>query len=255
VPGKVITELDGHIGMVELDGPEPNYLHGALVEELVDAVGTLDRNTQCRVIVLCASGRHFCAGANFGEGGIGPDRPSAARRLYGAAARLFDAGVPVIAAVQGAAVGAGLGLACSADFRVASRLSRFHANFTLLGFHPGFALSVTLPAIVGPQRAMDLLFSGRRIGGAEAAAMGLVDRLADDGAERAVAFEWAAEIAAAAPLAVRAVKKTLRTELAAAARVAMEHELAAQTWLWETEDSRIGIEAAAQRRQPHFEGR
>ena len=255
MPGSVTTRLDEHVGVVQLEAPEPNYLDPQLVEALADAMEALDRDAQCRAVVLATTGRHFCAGADFGVGGIGADRPAAARALYGAAARLFDIEVPVVAAVQGAAVGAGLGLACAADFRVGTPSSRFHANFTRLGFHPGFGLTATLARIVGEQHARDLLYSGRRIEGERAAAIGLVDRLAADGEERTAACSWAAELAAAAPLAVRSTKRTLQGGRGAAVRAAMEGELGEQTWLWETEDCRIGIEAAAQRRSPAFLGR
>ena len=102
-------------------------------------------------------------------------------RSTGRALRLFAAPLPVVAAVQGAAIGGGCGLALSADFRVATPQSRFSANFARLGFHHGFALTVTLPAVVGRQAAADLLLTGRRVGGEEALALGLCDRLAGEG--------------------------------------------------------------------------
>jgi 2-(1,2-epoxy-1,2-dihydrophenyl)acetyl-CoA isomerase len=251
----ISAQLRGRVGVVELVGPEPNYVDAGIVEALVEAMAELDADSRCRAVVLGSAGRHFCAGANFGEGGIGSDRPAEARRLYGAAARLFDLRVPIIAAVQGAAVGAGMGLACAADFRVAASSSRFHANFTRLGFHPGFGLTATLPQIVGRQRAIDLFYSGRRIDGTEAFAIGLVDRLVDESELPAAAVAWADDFAHSAPLAVRSVKATMRGQLGAQVRTALEHEVSEQTWLWATDDCREGIEAAAARRQPHFEGR
>ena len=105
--------------------------------------------------------------------------------------------------MQGAAIGGGCGLALSADFRVATPQSRFSANFARLGFHHGFALTVTLPAVVGSQAAADLLLTGRRVGGEEALALGLCDRLADDDDLLAQAIGYADELAASGPLAVR----------------------------------------------------
>ena len=136
----------------------------------------LDGSGWCRAIVLASEGRHFCAGLDF-AGNAGQDIAA----LYRAALRLFAAPLPVVAAVQGAAIGGGCGLALSADFRVATAQSRFSANFARLGFHHGFALTVTLPAAVGRQAAADLLLTGRRVGGEEALALGLCDRLAGDG--------------------------------------------------------------------------
>jgi len=157
--------------------------------------------------------------------------------------------------VQGAAVGGGLGLACAADFRVASARARFCANFARLGLHHGFALTVTLPAIIGEQRALDLLCTGRRVGGEEAARIGLADRLAEPEGLRAAAQELAAEIAAAAPLAVRSIRETMRGTLADRARAAMERELAEQDRLRQTADFAEGIRASGQRRPPRFEAR
>ncbi len=161
----------------------------------------------------------------------------------------------MVAAVQGAAVGGGLGLACSADFRVASPQARFAANFARLGLHQGFALTVTLPAIIGEQRALELLYTGRRIGGEEAARIGLADRLAEPENLRAAAHELAAEIAAGAPLAVRSIRQTMRGTLADRARAAMARELAEQDRLRQTADFAEGIRASAERRPPRFEAR
>ncbi len=205
--------------------------------------------------MLASEGRHFCAGANFGVGGdFAGDRVRAAERLYRRAARLFDVRTPIIAAVQGSAVGGGLGLACAADFRVADAGTRFVANFALLGFHQGFALSVTLPDLVGRQVATDMLLTGRRVGGEEAVRIGLADRLSEPGKQREVAVGWARSFAAAAPLAVRSIRATLRSGLQARIAEALDHELAEQSRLWTTRDAAEGIAASLDRRAPVFHG-
>src|SRR4051795_8156979 len=157
--------------LVEFSRPPHNYFDGALIGEIADAYEELERGGSCRAIVLCSDGKNFCAGANFG----GPN--PAEGDLYEHAVRLFAFGLPVVAAIQGAAVGGGLGVALSADFRVASPDSRFSANFARLGIHHGFGVSVTLPLAVGTQRALELLYTGVRLGGEEAHAIGLSDRL------------------------------------------------------------------------------
>src|SRR5713226_9146465 len=141
-----------------------------MIRRIADLYDALDAERDVRVIVLCASGKHFCAGADFSAGSGATGQPG---ELYREAVRLFAAELPVVAAVQGAAVGGGLGLACSADFRVAAPQARFAANFARLGFHHGFALTATLPAVVGQQHALDLLYTGRRIDGNEAHRLGL----------------------------------------------------------------------------------
>jgi enoyl-CoA hydratase/carnithine racemase len=159
-----------------------------------------------------------------------------------------------VAAVQGAAIGGGCGLALSADFRVASPRSRFSTNFSRLGFHHGFALTVTLPAVVGSQAAADLLLTGRRVGGEVALGLGLCDRLVPDGDVRTGAVDYANELAAAGPLAVRSIRATLRRGLVEAVSLAMEHERAEQVRLRDTADFAEGVRAAAERREPRFAG-
>lgn len=254
VSDSLIVSITGHVATFEVTrGPE-NYFDAELLRDIADQAQRVQSDAGARAIVLCSRGKHFCAGANFHEGALRDDRARAARDVYEQGIRLFEIGIPIVAAVQGAAVGGGLGLACAADLRVASSRSRFQANFASLGFHHGFGLSVTLPRIVGDQRALDLLVTSRRLGGEEAYALGLVDRLADDGEERIVAASLAADIAALAPLAVRSIKRTLRRGSLDDVRAALDIELSEQADLWETNDSTIGIAAARARQVPIFKG-
>ena len=244
-----VEQHGAHVAVVCLHRPPNNYFDTALIDAVAAAYDELSGSGWCRAIVLASEGRHFCAGLDFAAN-AGQDIAA----LYRAALRLFAAPLPVVAAVQGAAIGGGCGLALSADFRVATPRTRFSANFSRLGFHHGFALSVTLPAVVGRQAATDLLLSGRRVGGEGALVLGLCDRLADDGDLRAQALDYAGELAAAGPLAVRAIRATLRRDLVAQARLAMEHECAEQLALRATADFAEGVRAAAERRDPHFSG-
>src|SRR6185437_2529572 len=260
--GDVAVEVSpGYVATVELRRPPDNFFDVAMIRALADAYQALDDDPACRVIVLCAAGKHFCAGANLGpaEPAAPSGRPASplgvVSELYAEAVRLFEARTPVIAAVQGAAVGGGLGLACSADFRIAAPEARFAANFARLGFHQGFGLTVTLPAIIGGQRSLEMLYTGRRVRGEEAARIGLADKLVPADQLRSAAYELAAEIAASAPLAVRSIRETMRGHLAAGVRAATEREGAEQNRLRQTADFREGIAATAQRRPARFEGR
>jgi 2-(1,2-epoxy-1,2-dihydrophenyl)acetyl-CoA isomerase len=239
-----------HVATVEFDRPPNNHFDVELIAALADAYEALDRDPQCRAIVLCSAGRHFCAGANFADAG-----DEGVPTLYVHAVRLFAADTPVVAAVQGAAIGGGLGLALSADFRVASPSSRFAANFARLGIHHGFGISVTLPAVVGTQASLELLYTGRRVKGEEAFALGLCDRLAAEGELRSEAHSLAREMAASAPLAVRSIRRTMRGDLAGRVRAATEREHAQQAPLFATDDFREGVSASAERRAAHFTGR
>jgi enoyl-CoA hydratase/carnithine racemase len=253
------TEQDGvaatvggdHVATVQLRRPPSNFFDVAMIRRIADLYDALAAERDVRVIVLCASGKHFCAGAGFSVGNRVAGRPG---ELYREAVRLFAAELPVVAAVQGAAIGGGLGLACSVDFRVAAPQARFAANFARLGFHHGFALTATLPAIVGQQHALDLLYTGRRIGGNEAHRLGLADHVANTGELRATAHAIARDIAAAAPLAVRSIRATMRAPLLVAVRQAAEREAAEQQRLQQTADWREGVRASLERREPKFAG-
>ncbi|HTC72816.1 MAG TPA: enoyl-CoA hydratase-related protein [Solirubrobacteraceae bacterium] len=182
---------------------------------------------------------------------VGEDRVPA---LYAHAVRLFAAATPVVAAVQGGAIGGGLGLALSADFRVASPSSRFAANFARPGIHHGFGITVTLPATVGMQASLELLYTGRRVRGEEAHALGLCDRLAAEEELRGETYALAREIASSAPLAVRAIRQTMRGDLSDRVRAATEHEHTQQAPLFATDDFQEGVRASAERRTPRFTG-
>jgi len=254
-----VTLGDDFVATAELHRPPDNYFDLGLIRSLADAYQALDADQRCRAIVLCAEGKHFCAGANLGGegggGGAGEALGGGPGALYREAIRLFETGKPVVAAVHGAAVGGGLGLACSADFRVGCPEARFAANFARLGFHHGFGLTVTLPAIVGQQQSMVLLYTGRRIGGEQAAAIGLCDLLVPADRVRAEAHALAAEIAVSAPLATASIRATMRGDLAGQIRAATDREAAEQGRLLGTADFREGVRAMAERRPPRFEGR
>jgi 2-(1,2-epoxy-1,2-dihydrophenyl)acetyl-CoA isomerase len=247
--GLTVSVGEDHVATVEFDRPPHNHFDVELIAALADAYEALDADPACRVIVLCSAGRHFCAGADFAGAG---DRGVPA--LYAHAVRLFAAATPVVAAVQGGAIGGGLGLALSADFRVASPSSRFAANFARLGIHHGFGITVTLPATVGMQASLELLYTGRRVRGEEAYALGLCDRLAAEEELRGEAYALAREIAASAPLAVRAIRQTMRGDLSDRVRAATEREHAQQAPLFATDDFQEGVRASAERRTPRFTG-
>jgi enoyl-CoA hydratase/carnithine racemase len=250
-------ERDGHLALVELCRPPNNFFSLRMIRELGNAFAALGADASCRAIVLAAQGKAFCAGADFGGQADGDQRadPGAPGGLYSEAVRMFRGEKPVVAAIQGAAVGGGLGLALVADFRVTCSDARFSANFNRLGFHPGFGLSVTLPRLVGPQKAAMLLYTGRRITGDEAVAIGLADELVPADRLRDSAIALAREIAVSAPLAVVSTRKTLRTGLADAVQAAVRHEAAEQAWQRKTEDFAEGVAAMAARRPPNFHGR
>ncbi|MGH7039059.1 MAG: enoyl-CoA hydratase/isomerase family protein [Stellaceae bacterium] len=250
----------GHVATVEMRRPPHNFFDSALIAEIGTAFEALDADPDCRAIVLAAEGRSFCAGADFSKrmdtGTVQESaRSPVGKHLYKEAIRLFRTQKPIVAAVHGAAVGGGLGLALVADFRVTCNEARFSANFNRLGFHPGFGLTALLPRLVGAQQAALLFYTGRRIPGAEAVRIGLADLLVPQAEVREAAGKLALEIAQSAPLAVVATRETLRRGLIDQIEAATERELVEQDRLRRTEDFAEGVKAMADRRLPDFRGR
>jgi enoyl-CoA hydratase/carnithine racemase len=253
----IAVSVSGAVATVELRRPPNNFIDRDMIADVADALERLDGQPQFRAIVLASDGRHFSAGADFSSRAADATEPAGPprRHLYKEAIRLFRTTKPIVAAVQGAAIGAGLGLALTADFRVTCAEARFSANFTRLGFHPGFGLTATLPRLIGGQRAALLFYTGRRIPGDEAVAIGLADLLVPQAELRSAAAALALEISQSAPLAVVATRETLRRGLADAVQAATERELEEQDWQRRTEDFREGVKAMAERRLPDFKGR
>lgn len=253
----VDAEVDDElVATVSFRRGDNNYFNTPLIEALASSFEGLADEGRARAIVLAGVGRHFCAGADFTGGSGGATIADTAEpHLYDAAVRIFRQPLPIVAAVQGAAVGGGLGLALACDLRVASPDARFSAPFARLGLHHGFGLTITLPLVVGHQRAIELLYTGRRLRCEEAAAIGLVDRVTELGGAVAGAHALAREIATSAPIAVRSIRATMRGDLADAVRAATDHEKSEQAAHRRTADMAEGIRADLARRDPRFEGR
>jgi enoyl-CoA hydratase/carnithine racemase len=256
-------DLRDFVATVEIRRPPHNFFDFHLIRQIADTFDALDDNPACRAILLCSQGKSFCAGANFGDGSQvqadgsveGSVNRVGINHLYVEAVRVFAAKKPVIGAIQGAAIGGGLGLSMVPDFRVGCPETRFAANFTRLGFHPGFGLTVTLPRVIGVQKANLMFLTSRRIRGDEAHEWGLLDVLTTQDQVRETAWNLAREIAVNSPLGVVSTRATLRRGLAEAVREATGRELAEQTWLRKTEDFREGVAATHARREPDFKGR
>lgn len=255
-------EKTGHVALVEIRRPPNNFFDIPLIKDIASAFESFDEDSNIRAIVLAAQGKAFCAGANFGDGSTLDARGRRSNEpgpgvapLYIEGNRLFRTKKPIIAAVHGAAVGGGLGLAMVADFRVTCPEARFCANFTRLGFHPGFGLTVTLPAVIGETKASLMFYTGRRVPGDEAYAMGLADVLVRQDQVRDAAIKLAAEIGENSPLGLIATRMTMRGGIADRVREATDHELEEQTRLRKTDDFKEGVKSMSERRVPDFKGR
>lgn len=262
----IAVETRGHIAIIEIRKPPFNFFDIMLIQQIADALDAIDADPEIRATVLCAQGKAFCAGADFSDpnrketeaaakSGDPADNLGSIGHLYMEAVRIFRAKKPIIAAVQGAAIGGGLGLAVSADFRVTCPEARFAANFTKLGFHPGFGLTVALPEIVGKNNAELMFYTSRRVSGEEALKMGLANVCVPQAEVRDAAIKLAEEIAECSPLGLLSTRATMKGNIADRVAGATTHELAEQTRLRATEDFKEGVKATEERRAANFKGR
>ncbi len=252
----ITLNIHGHVAEVVFHNPPHNHVNVDLLRALADQLEALDADPEIRAVVLASEGKSFCAGADLAtRGGMGGVSADPVREFYDQALRLFACKKPIIAAIQGATIGAGLGLAIAADYRIAAPEARFAANFTKLGFYPGFGLTHTLPRLIGVQRAGLMFMTARRFKAEEMRDWGLVDQIAEGPALRGAAMALAHEIAENAPLALLATRKTLRAGLVEAVTPALVHEHAEQSVLRQTADYAEGVSSVFGRRPAKFLGR
>ena len=244
MPEFVIVERDADgVTVLRIERPPLNALSRALLGELEDAARALADDAAVKAVVITGGGRAFAAGADITEFG-GPDE---ARQVGAAFRGAFDAVAaiprPVIAAVNGVALGGGLELALSCDLRVAAESARLGQPEILLGIIPGAGGTQRLPRLVGPARAKEMIWSGRQVGAAEALAVGLVDRVTPDDALLTGAIDWAKSFAAGAVVAMGAAKQAIDRGLDRdlAAGNDLEADLFAD--IFATEDARTGVQS------------
>ena len=259
------VEKHGHVGLIEIRRPPLNFFNVALINQIADALEEFDRDVEIRASVLAAQGKAFCAGADFSD----PDRQKQEEQsksdpasnlpinhLYVQAVRIFRAKKPFVAASPQRRDRRRIWPGGSRlDFRVTCSEARFAANFTKLGFHPGFGLTATLPELVGRNNAELIFYTSRRINGEDATKMGLANVCVPQDQVRAEAMKLAAEIAECSPLGLLATRATMRGNLADRVLAATNHELVEQNKLRVTEDGRSASAATAERRVANFKGR
>lgn len=259
---------DDGVALVRFQDPDRlNAMTRAMGEALRDRVSELRASPEVRVVVLSGAGRAFSAGGDLsmieGMARAGREQPGEPRRgehrdamvaFYHLFLSVRDLPVPTVAAVQGAAIGAGFAVALACDLRVVDQAARLGLNFVRLGIHPGMGSTWLLPRLAGPSRAADLLLTGRRLDGVEAGRLGLADRVVPGERVLDEAMALAAEIAAAAPLAVRGTKAALRRALATDLETQLGWEAEQQAVCYETDDLAEGLAAARERRPPRFRG-
>lgn len=258
----VLYEVKDQIGQITLNRPENrNSMTDEVLEGLRHAVTRAREDPDLRCVIITGSGRSFCAGADFksqlqrDDGGRARLPQERSFAMYSPFLSVLEIEVPTIAAMNGHAIGGGLGLAVVCDLRVASQDAKYGANFTRLGLHPGMATTYILPRLMGLPRATELLLTGRILSGGEAAEMGLVNYAVPTDQVLDRAWQLAREIAAAAPIAVRMTKASIYQGIGWDPVQAARLEAHAQSRSLETEDAQEGIRALLEKRPPVFKGR
>ncbi|HMN47417.1 MAG TPA: enoyl-CoA hydratase/isomerase family protein [Povalibacter sp.] len=253
---QIDVQSHGHVRLLTFRNPPQNFATVGLLQQIADRLDALDADAHVRAVVLASEGKAFCAGADLvSPNGFGAAGDDPLAEFYAQAIRIFASRKPIIAAVQGAAVGAGLGLALAADFRVATPEARFAANFVKLGFHPGFGLTHSLPRVIGQQRAAQMFLTGDRYKAEDVADWGLIDAMAPADGLIDAALAFANRIAENAPLSLLSTRETLRLGLVDDIRAALAHEHREQLKLKVTEDFAEGVRAMTERRPGRFQGK
>ncbi len=252
-------QVENTVGVITLDRPDNrNSMTPELLDAFAAASASARRDSTIRALVVTGTGNCFSSGADFKstlqrDTGEAPHERSYA--MYVPFLSLLDIEVPVIGALNGHAVGGGFGLALVCDMRIGAVEAKYGANFAKLGLAPGMSISYLLPRLIGIARASELLYTGRLVGGLEAASLGILNRAVPTDDVLPVAMELARTIAANAPLAVRHTKAAIRRGLALTVREAAMEEAVAQAETIATDDAKEGIAALLAKRAPVFTGR
>jgi enoyl-CoA hydratase/carnithine racemase len=256
-------DLVAHVLTVTLNRPEVmNALNRQMYAELEDAFRQAHRDPGARCVILTGAGRAFCSGDDVRQIMLGEQRDESTARLRDvrprptpAAVAVLECDKPVIAAVNGPAVGWGMDLALFCDIRIASEKAKFGELFIKRGLVADLGGLWRLPRVVGPSKAAELLFTGDVIDAAEAERIGLVSRVVPADDLLTAANELAGKIAANPPIAMRYLKEGLRKSVHAGMEEMGAYIGGSLAYLFTTEDHREGALSFVERRDPVFKGK
>lgn len=261
----ILQETHEGVRTLTLNLPDQrNPISGkAMMEALCAAIEDADRDMDCRAVILTGAGSAFSTGGDIATmrqgGGLNDAMPAKTRYNYRNGIqrlpKLFEAvEVPIIAAVNGPAIGAGCDLACMCDIRIASEKAKFAESFVKMGIVPGDGGAWLLPRVVGWSKASEMAFTGDMLDAAEALACGLVSRVVAPDALMDEARQLTSRIAANPPYAVRMTKRLIRESRLASLSAILEASAAAQALCHTTQDHAEAVEAFLEKRSPKFTG-
>jgi 2-(1,2-epoxy-1,2-dihydrophenyl)acetyl-CoA isomerase len=259
----LLYDVQDRIATLTLNRPERlNALGGTLREDLYDALAKAGTDPNVGVLVITGAGRGFCSGGDVksmnergetGQTSAFGDRVDPLRDRIILAMR--DCPKPIVAAVNGAAAGAGMNLALACDMRIASTAAKFSQAFVTRGLTPDWGGSYFLPRIVGIAKASELLFTGDTIDAAEALRLGIVNAVAAPDELMPETYKLARKIAAGPPVAIKLAKRAIHHSQNVDLRAALEYETFIQGIARETEDYQEGVRSFLEKRPPVFRGR
>jgi enoyl-CoA hydratase/carnithine racemase len=262
---KVLYEQDGHIVTLTLNDPENRNPVSDMIDELVAAIERADRDNNVRVAILTGAGKAFSSGGNVkkmadrSSGGLAHHSPAMTRAYYRHGIQriplaIEKSEVPIVAAVNGAAVGAGCDLACMADIRIAGESARFAESFVKVGIVPGDGGAFLLPRVVGFAKAAEMSLTGDMLSAEEALACGLVSKVVPDAELLTEARKIAQKIADNSPHAVRMTRRLLRESQGLGLAAILDLSAAYQALAHSTEDHREALAAQREKRKGVFKG-
>lgn len=255
-----VTEPAEYVATVTLSRPEAmNAYNEALLTALIETLDQLDDREDIRALVLTGDGEAFCSGGDLEELPLSPEMDFADYErglgLFQTVVRTLRAiGTPVVAAVNGYALGAGCDTALACDFRIAAESAVLGETFIDVGFVPGDGGAYLLPRLVGEQRAKELIFTGRQLEGEELVEWGLAREVVADDSLEDVAVEFAATLAEQPPVALAQSKHLVNDSFDSDLDGAMQDAMRAQRICSQTADHQEAIEAFSENREPEFEG-
>jgi enoyl-CoA hydratase/carnithine racemase len=256
---RLIWEQTENVGIVTLNRPERlNALDSRTLDELNQIAEQAWNNPSIRALLITGAGRGFCSGADVKDWGSAGDPTSYednwVLKMHRLMTRLYRMPKPVIAAINGVAVGAGFDLALVADLRIASANARFGMAYINVGFCPDAGGSYLLPRIIGPTKATELIFTGRIIDAPDANALGMLNAMVEPDDLMDVAREWAERLASGPTVALGLAKENIRQNMHLSFEDALRNERRAGEVCGNTEDHREGLAAISEKRTPQFKG-
>ncbi|HEX9680662.1 MAG TPA: enoyl-CoA hydratase-related protein [Anaerolineales bacterium] len=253
------VEQSGGVLTLTLDRPKANAFHTPMIDEFLEALKKAGAETSVRCLVLTGAGSVFSAGQDVGAFAEAAGRVSfrehLSRTYNRVIVRMRELEKPIVGAINGAAAGAGLGIALATDVRIAARRARFFFGFTGIGLTADSGTSLTLPLLVGLARASEIAFTNAAVSAEAALAYGLVNRVAEDGELAAAAADLAGEIARGPTRALGLTKRAFNRAHLAGLDTVLKYEGLLQEIAGGTEDHREGVAAFLEKRPPVYQGK